>query len=107
HVYEFSYVAKDPVVAAIGLAATRDFISFLRHTPKDEAGTPKPLAGDVRYVYSFSISQPSRALNDFQALGFNEDERGRRVIDGMLKWTGGGRGGPINSRIDPTGPTRA
>src|SRR4029450_8173231 len=64
HVYEFSYVAKDPVAAAIGLAATRDFISFLRHTPKDEAGTPNPLAGDVRYVYSFSISQPSRALND-------------------------------------------
>jgi Alpha/beta hydrolase domain len=105
HVYEFSYVAKDPVVAAIGLAATRDFISFLRHAPKDEAGTPNPLAGDVRYVYSFSISQPSRALNDFQALGFNEDERGRRVIDGMLKWTGGGSGDQINYRFAQTGRT--
>ena len=49
------------------------------------AGTPNPLAGDVQHTFSFSISQPSRTLNDFQALGFNEDEQGRRVIDGMLK----------------------
>jgi hypothetical protein len=105
HVYEFSYVAKDPVVAAIGLAATRDFVSFLRHAAKDEAGTANPLAGDVRHVFSFSISQPSRALNDFQALGFNEDEKGRQVIDGMLKWTGGGSGDQINYRFAQTGRT--
>src|SRR6185503_7229984 len=66
YVYEFTYTAKDPVVAALGLAATRDLVSFLRHAARDDAGTPNPLAGDVRYVYSFSISQPSRALNDFQ-----------------------------------------
>ena len=30
-IYEFTYTAKNPVVAAIGLAATRDFVSFLRH----------------------------------------------------------------------------
>ena len=77
HVYELRYTAKDPVVAAVGLAATRDFISFLRHAAKDGSGTPNPLAGDVRYVYTFSISQPTRALNDFVALGFNEDERRR------------------------------
>src|SRR5262245_61249592 len=105
HVYEFSYVAKDPLVAAIGLAATRDFISFLRHAAKDEAGNANPLAGDVRHVFSFSISQPSRTLNDFQALGFNEDERGRRVIDGMLKWTGGASGVQINYRFAQTGRT--
>src|SRR5262245_6819480 len=105
HVYEFSYVAKDPVVAAIGLAATRDYVSFLRHASKDEAGNANPLAGDVRHVFSFSISQPSRALNDFQALGFNEDEKGRRVIDGMLKWTGGGSGDQINYRFAQTGRT--
>ena len=104
-VYEFTYTAKDPVVAALGLAATRDWVSFLRHAAKDEAGTANPLAGDVRYVYSFSISQPSRTLNDFQAFGFNEDEQGRRVIDGMLKWTGGGNGDQINYRFAQTGRT--
>jgi hypothetical protein len=105
HVYEFTYTAKDPVVAAIGLAATRDFVSFLRHAAKDEAGTANPLAGGVRHTYSFSISQPSRTLNDFVALGFNEDERGARVIDGTLKWTGGGSGNQINYRFAQTNRT--
>ena len=59
----------------------------------------------MRYVFSFSISQPSRTLNDFLALGFNEDETGSRVIDGMLKWTGGGSGDQINYRFAQTGRT--
>jgi hypothetical protein len=105
HVYEFVYTAKDPVVAGLGLAATRDLVSFLRHAAKDEAGNANPLAGDVRYTFSFSISQPSRTLNDLLAFGFNEDEQGRRVIDGMLKWTGGGSGDQINYRFAQTGRT--
>ncbi|MEJ7670261.1 MAG: alpha/beta hydrolase domain-containing protein [Casimicrobiaceae bacterium] len=87
--------AKNPVVAAIGLAATRDFVSFLRHA---SLGQGNPLAGDVRHTFSYSISQPSRTLNDFQALGFNEDEDGRRVLDGILSHTGGGSGVQINYR---------
>ncbi len=105
HVYEFTYTAKDPVVAAVGLAATRDFVSFLRHATKDNVGTANPLAGDVRYVFTFSISQPTRALNDFVALGFNEDEKRGRAVDGMLKWTGGGNGNQINYRFAQTGRT--
>jgi hypothetical protein len=85
-IYEFGYTAKDPVVAAIGLAATRDFISFLRYAPGADGN---PLAGDVQHTFSYSISQPSRTLNDFQALGFNEDEDGRRVLDGILSHTHG------------------
>ena len=49
--------------------------------------------------------QPSRTLNDFQALGFNEDENGRRVIDGILSHTGGGSGDQINYRFAQTGRT--
>ena len=90
----------------LGLAATRD----LRLVPASRGegrvrATPNPLAGDVRTRLSFSISQPSRTLNDFVALGFNEDEQGRRVIDGMLKWTGGGSGDQINYRFAQTGRT--
>ena len=102
YIYEFTYTAKDPVVAAIGLAATRDFTSFLRHESEDDQGTLNPLAGDVRQTYSFSISQPSRTLHDFQTFGFNEDEQGRRVIDGMLKLTGAGTGDQINYRFGQT-----
>jgi hypothetical protein len=105
HIYEFSYTAKDPLVAAIGLAATRDFVSFLRHAKADETGTPNPLAGDVRQTFSFSISQPTRTLNDFVAFGFNQDERGTRVIDGMLKWVGAANGVQINYRFAQPGRT--
>jgi Alpha/beta hydrolase domain len=102
YVYEFTYTAKNPVVAGIGLAATRDFISFLRHGIAAEGN---PLAGDVQHTFSYSISQPSRTLNDFHALGFNEDEDGKRVIDGILSHTGGGSGDQINYRFAQTGRT--
>jgi hypothetical protein len=102
HIYEFTYTAKNPVVAAVGLAATRDFVSFLRHAPANEGN---PLAGDVQHTFSYSISEPSRALNDFQTLGFNEDVNGRRVFDGILSHTGGGSGDQINFRFGQTDRT--
>jgi hypothetical protein len=102
HIYEFTYTAKNPVVSGIGLAATRDFLAFLRHATAAEAN---PLAGDVQYTFSYSISQPSRALNDFQTLGFNEDANGQRAIDGILSHTGGGSGDQINYRFGQTDRT--
>jgi hypothetical protein len=105
HIYEFTYMAKHPVVSGLGLAATRDFVSFLRHAATDDYGHANPLAGDVKHTFSYSISQPSRTLNDFVLLGFNEDEDGRRVIDGILSHTGGGNGDQINYRFGQTGRT--
>src|SRR5262245_56470933 len=102
YVYEFTYTAKNPVVAAVGLAALRDFVSFLRYGTAVEGN---PLAGDVQHTFSYSISQPSRTLNDFHRLGFNEDENGKRVIDGILSHTGGGSGDQINYRFSQTGRT--
>ena len=104
-IYEFSYIAKNPIVAGLGLAATRDFLSFLRHATADDAGNPNPLAGYVDHTYTFTVSQPARYLNDFQTLGFNEDESGRRVIDGILNWLGGGSGVAINFRFAQTART--
>jgi len=105
HIYEFTYTAKDPVVAGIGLAATRDFVSFMRHAAKDDAGNANPVAGSMQYAYSFAVSQSARYINDFQTYGFNEDESGRRVIDGVLNWIGGGSGGNINYRFAQTNRT--
>ena len=104
-IYEFSYLAKDPIVAGLGLAATRDFVSFLKHAVADDFGNPNPLAGHARQAYTFSVSQPARYLNDFQTLGFNADERGRKVIDGILNWIGGGNGVFINYRFSQTART--
>src|SRR5690606_15955539 len=38
--YELVYTARDPLVLGIGLAATRDLVSFLRHDQQDTADTP-------------------------------------------------------------------
>jgi hypothetical protein len=104
-VYEFSYTAKNPLVAGLGLAATRDFLSFLRHATSDDFGHPNPLAGHVEHTYSFTVSQPARYVNDFQTLGFNEDEQGRPAIDGVLNWIGAGSGVNINFRFGQPGRT--
>jgi hypothetical protein len=97
--YEFTYQAKDPLVVGLGFAAVRDFAAFLRHTATDDRGNPNPLAGSVQLVHSFCVSQPCRTLHDFLWLGFNQDEAGRRVIDGMLNWIGGGSGIFMNYRF--------
>lgn len=104
-IYEFTYTAKNPVVAGLGLAATRDFMSFLRYAQADDLGNRNPLAGDVQFTFTYALSQPARYLNDFVALGFNADEQGRQVVDGMENWLGGGSGIGINYRFAQPGRT--
>jgi len=104
-IYEFSYTAKDPSVNGIGFAAVRDFNSFLRYAPADSGGTSNPLAGDVTRIYTFASSQPGRMLNDFRNLGFNEDENGKIVFDGMLQWIAAGDGINVNYRFSQPGRT--
>src|SRR5437667_1330265 len=104
-IYEFTYIAKNPLVAGLGFAATRDFVSFLRHARADDLGNPNPLARHVKHTLTFSISQPARYLNDYETLGFNEDERGRRAIDGILNWIGGGSGIGLHVRFAQPGRT--
>jgi hypothetical protein len=103
--YEFTYQASDPSVAGLGFAATRDVAAFLHHASTDDAGTPNPLAGGVRFVYSFCFSQPCRFMHEFLQLGFNEDEEGQRVFDGILNWVGGASGGFFNYRFAQQGRT--
>jgi hypothetical protein len=101
--YEFTYEAKDPVVAGLGFAAIRDLATFLHHAKADDSGTPNPAAGDVQYVYSFCSSQPCRTMHDFVQLGFNQQEdaagAATKVFDGVLNWKAGGSGMFMNYRF--------
>ena len=101
--YEFTYTAKDPVVASLGLAAIRDIATYLRNAETDDKGTPNPLAGDVTSIYSFCSSQPCRTMHDFVQLGFNQPERVAGAVspafDGILNWKAGGSGLFINYRF--------
>ncbi len=82
-IHQFTYPAVDPPVAGIGFAATRDFLSFLRHDRSDR----NPLAAGGKPSHRVAIahgnSQSGRYLRDFLYRGFNEDEEGRVVFDGM------------------------
>ena len=97
--YHLTYPATEPMVAGLGFAAVRDAVSFLRHAAADERGTPNPLAGQIRHAHSFAISQPARFMRDFVHYGFNSDEAGRRVFDGVLNWIGGASGAFVNFRF--------
>ena len=103
--FEFTYPARDPIVAGLGFAATRDLAAFLRHADEDDFSQPNPLAGDVRAIYAFGVSQPARYMRDFVHLGFNEDEAGRRVFEGILNWEGGASGIFLNYRFAQTART--
>ncbi len=88
HIYELVYTGKDPKVMGIGFAATRDLVAFLRVSTRedddDEVSSPvNPLSGAVRSTIGFGISQSGRFLRTFLDLGFNRDEKGNRVFDGL------------------------
>lgn len=104
-IYELVYTAKDPYVAGVGFAATRDLASFLRNAKADTLGTPNPLAGDPTRIVTWSLSQPSRYMNDFIWLGFNQDVTGKQVFDGVFNWVGAGDGIDLNYRFAHPSPT--
>ncbi len=91
-IYDFSYIAKNPILIGLGFAATRDLAAYLHRAASDDAGNPNPLAGDLHYVYSYAEGLPGFFMHDFLYLGFNESEQGGPVFDGVLNY-GGVRGG--------------
>jgi hypothetical protein len=109
-------------LAGLGFAVLRDLATFFREAKTDDNGKPNPLAGNVKFIYTFCSSQPCRTMNDFVLLGFNQAEhakhRGhdddrrddggnadqRMAIDGVLNWKAGGSGIYMNYRFAQ--PTR-
>ena len=123
--YEFTYIARDPLVAGLGFAAVRDLATFLRNARTDDSGYPNPMAGDVEAIYTACYSQPCRTLHDFLLWGFNEvehqndsagdrrsdrdDDRDeshhQKVFEGVINWVGGGDGLYMNYRFAQPGRT--
>src|SRR3954469_15199630 len=77
--YEFTYEARNPKVQGLGFAATRDFISWLKHDTKavEVAGRP------ISHALAIGFSQAGRYLRHHVSAGFNRDEQGRKVFDGI------------------------
>jgi hypothetical protein len=100
--YELVYTAKDPLVLGLGLAATRDIVSFFRHAQADASGTPNPVAGAVKHAVALGTSQSGNLIKTFVHLGFNEDLSGRPVWDGVFPYIAA-RQTPINFRFAAPG----
>lgn len=81
--YRLTYNAKDPPVLGIGFAMTRDLISFLRSGRADDAGNENPLKDGARWTVGVGDSQSGNFLRSFVHLGFNRDEQGKQVFDGI------------------------
>lgn len=81
--YTLVYEGQDPQVLGIGFAATRDLVAFLRSGKPDEAGTPNPAGSGIRWTIGTGRSQSGNFLRSFVHLGFNADEAGARVFDGI------------------------
>jgi hypothetical protein len=82
--YELVYTARDPLVLGIGLAATRDIVSFFRYAVRDGGGVPNPVAGDVKWAIAIGDSQSGNLIKTFVHLGFNQDLSRRIVWDGVF-----------------------
>jgi hypothetical protein len=85
--YDFVYTAKDTTVAGLGMAAVRDYIAYSKQR------------GEVKRAIGAGISQSGRFLRTFIADGFNADEQGKKVFDGVWAHVAGGGNGDFNQRF--------
>jgi hypothetical protein len=96
-IYEAVYRAQGSPVAGLGLAAIRDFASYLKYGTDGAALRETPAA--LRRVIGYGYSQSGRLLREFVRDGFNADERGRAAFDGLLIASAGAGGGSFNHRF--------
>ena len=97
--YELIFLSENPPVAGLGGAAIRDFISFVKYN-----GVARDtVLGDqyrvIKRAYAFGVSQSGRYLRKFLYDGFNADEKGRMVFDGIMSHVSGAGRGSFNERF--------
>jgi hypothetical protein len=91
-IYEVVYTSEDPVLVGLGPAAVRDFFSYAK-----SGGPGSPVAG-IRRAFAFGVSQSGRFLRTYLYYGFNQDENGKPVFDGVMPHVAGGGRGSFNHR---------
>ena len=86
-IYEVIYTGKDPAVVGLGPAAVRDYVSYIKQR------------GEVERAITFGVSQSGRFLRTFLYYGFNADEGGKRVFDGVWAHVAGAGRGSFDHRF--------
>lgn len=95
-IYEVVYTAENPPLVGLGPTAIRDLVSRLKYEGHDDLAIP---ANALNRALGFGISQSGRFLRTFLYYGFNEDEKHRKVFDGMVSHVAGGGRGSFNHRF--------
>jgi hypothetical protein len=109
YIYEFVYPAKDPIVYGLGFASIRDVVSFLRYQTKDDKGNNNPLQAanskhrTIKQALAYGASQTGRIIKTLVVEGFNEDERGKIVFDGINSHIGASRKNWLNGQFSHPG----
>jgi hypothetical protein len=99
--FEFVFPARDPIVLALGFAATRDLISFLKH----DVSTMNPVRNAIRFALGRGDSQSGRYLKGLIYWGFNADEQGRIVFEGASPHISGAHAIASNDRFGDANAT--
>jgi hypothetical protein len=81
--YQVTFTSNDAYTLGVGFAAWRDVGQFFKSARTDDAGTPNPLAGAITHSIGRGLSQSGNFLRGWLHLGFNQDEAGKQVHDGM------------------------
>jgi alpha/beta hydrolase family protein len=89
-IYEISYKTANPAIAGAGMAAFRDFAAWLKHGQQGNA--------NAKYAYAWGSSQSGRFLRTFLYYGFNADEKGGQVFDGVMAHIAGAARLSLNER---------
>ena len=88
--YKLAFRTADPPIAGAGLAAFRDLASWIRYEPSALVS--------ARHTIAYGSSQSGRFLRTFLYHGFNTDERGRQVFDGVMAHIAGAARLSLNER---------
>lgn len=101
-IYEAVFVAGDPPIAGLGLAAMRDTVSHMKYDAVEAFGLP---SGAIERAITFGDSQAGRLLRHFLYDGFNVDEQQRMAFDGFIPHLASNATGSFNHRFAQ--PSRA
>jgi hypothetical protein len=89
--YEIVYAATDPVVAGLGMAGVRDFVSYTKYNQESIVHVDRALG--------LGVSQSGRLLRHFLWQNLNADESERKAFDGILSMVAGAGRGSFNHRF--------
>lgn len=81
--YQVRFTSQDAYPLGVGFAAWRDVGQFFKTSRADDVGTPNPVAGMITYSIGRGVSQSGNFLRGWLHLGFNQDESGKQVHDGL------------------------